>query len=276
MKPRYPGLSRVGRLAGWHPCLHWNPVATLCLTTLPRSPRFGSPSTSLPPAWGGGPAWGHSRLGGMRAAPFPRPAPLSRRTWILEDQEVRTTSLPRRHWESPRLEGWEGRARRTRLRVPGPSVGTWTAEGARRAGRARRAGPGLAQPLSAPSSASPAETARCWCSPLAPPPWALLSIRPGHGWEARNAGVQASGSPPGLWPSAPGATGQPRLGGNTDRPGQAAALPWAPTAQQPRGSRTRMTFAGRPAVSGVGAPGGGSSSGVPRRGGWRAAGVQAI
>lgn len=71
MKPRYPGLSRVGRIAGWHLCLHWNPVATLCLTTLPRSSRFGSPSTRLPPAWGGGPGRGQSRLGGMRAAALP-------------------------------------------------------------------------------------------------------------------------------------------------------------------------------------------------------------
>lgn len=105
-------------------------------------------------------------------------------------------------------------------------------------GGARRAGPGLPQPLSAPTSGPGDETAHCSRSPLAPPPWALLSVRLGHGWEVKNAGVQEPGSPPGLWPSAPGATGRPRLGGNTDRGCQAAALSWVPAARSRRGSRT--------------------------------------
>lgn len=166
------------------------------------------------------------------SAPPSHPTPLSRRSCRRTARDLQPDSRPGAGRAPGLRAGRAGPQQRRRLRAPGPRVGTRTVGGA------RRAGPGLPQPLSAPTSGPGDETAHCSRSPLAPPPWALLSVRLGHGWEVKNAGVQEPGSPPGLWPSAPGATGRPRLGGNTDRGCQAAALSWVPAARSRRGSRT--------------------------------------
>lgn len=208
-----------------------------------------------------------------------RPAPGLTRRPFLEGPaggKFRTCSLTRgRAPGEPRACGPGGRdrSRRRRLRAPGRSVGT--RGGGRAAGGARVAGgagppPGSSAPTSDPGD----ETAHCSRGPRAPPPWALLSVRLGHGWEAKNAGVQEPGSPPGLWPSAPGASGRLRLGGNADRRGQAAALSWVPAARWRRGSRTERKSGGRPAVSGApGAGGAGCPVGSQEGAGWRAAGA---
>uniref|UniRef100_A0A8D1TYK0 Calcineurin like EF-hand protein 2 n=1 Tax=Sus scrofa TaxID=9823 RepID=A0A8D1TYK0_PIG len=95
--------------------------------------------------------------------------------------------------------------------------------------------------------------------PAHPAALGTVPIRPGRGWEAKNAGIHEPGSPPGLWPSAPRPPrGRAWEAGGKDA-GPAAARPWAPAAPTPPGSPTWTASGGRPAVSaalGVRGPGG--------------------
>lgn len=100
--------------------------------------------------------------------------------------------------------------------------------------------------------------------PAHPAALGTVPIRPGRGWEAKNAGIHEPGSPPGLWPSAPRPPrGRAWEAGGKDA-GPAAARPWAPAAPTPPGSPTWTASGGRPAVSaalGVRGPGGVTGAG---------------